>query len=139
MFKPSTIFGRLATTLSIVFIGTAAFACASMESGQSETTTGTVQMALTAVGTDGDTYRLRNATLDIAGPTSASVALDEAWGDSPVFAARVDVGDYTIALEDGWTLQRHNGETFETVAAQMLSPNPASVGVERDATSVVAL
>jgi len=110
-----------------------------MESGQTETTTGTVQMALTAVGTDGDTYRLRNAMLDIVGPTSASVSLDEAWADSPVFAARVDVGDYTVALEEGWTLQRHNGQTFETVEAQMLSPNPAAVGVERDATSVVTL
>ncbi|MDP6943701.1 MAG: hypothetical protein QF464_06085, partial [Myxococcota bacterium] len=130
---------RLATMLLAIALAFAGSACDGTESGSRDIETGTVQMALTAVGTDGDTYRLRKATLQVDGPTSATVELDEAYGDSPVFRAVVDTGQYTITLEEGWVLQRYNGESFETVEAELLTENPAKTMVERNATTIVNL
>lgn len=100
---------------------------------------GTVQMALTAVGSDGDTYRIRSATLRLNGPTSATVDLEEAFGDSPVFSATIDVGHYTIAMDDGWVLQRDTGEGFVDVDATLISPNPTYLTITRDTLSVAAV
>lgn len=116
-----------------------AVACGELEQGPSTSEFGRVQMALTAVGSDGDTYRLRNATLDLSGPMSTSVSLDEAYGDAPVFEARVDVGEYTLSLAEGWILQRASGDGFVDVMAEMVSPNPMSITVEADALSVAAV
>jgi len=138
MFKnfPFHHLTRVALTACVAL---SAAACGETETPAPTSDMGTVQMALTAVGSDGDTYRLRSATIQITGPTTASVALDEAYGDSPVFAATVDVGEYTITLEEGWTLQRDSGQGFADVDAEMVSPNPAPVDVHRDTTSVVAI
>jgi hypothetical protein len=120
-------------------VALAANACDSAKSETTTAKTGTVQMALTAVGSDGDTYRLRNAMLHIDGPTTADVELDEAYGDSPLFEARVDTGEYKITLDEGWVLQRHNGESFEVVEARLLTQNPLKFEVKRNATTTMAL
>jgi len=96
-------------------------------------------MALTALGSDGDTYRITNATMQIDGPMSATVSLDEAYGEDAVFAATLDVGSYSITLEEGWVLERDSGEGFEAVHADMVSSNPITVEVQRDEVSVVAI
>ncbi len=128
------------TAVSVMLaLGLTAAACNETEAPAPTSEMGTVQMALTAVGSDGDTYRLRNATIHVNGPTTAAVRVDEAYGDSQVFAATVDVGEYTITLEDGWTLQRRNGEDYQDVAAELVSPNPTPVDVHRNETSVVAV
>ena len=141
MFKkfPFNPIAKATTTALAACVALSAAACGELEAPAPTSEMGTVQLALTAVGSDGDTYRLRSATIQITGPTTASVALDEAYGDSPVFAATVDVGEYTITVEDGWILQRDNGHGFEDVSAEMVSPNPAPVAVHRNETSVVAI
>lgn len=120
-------------------VALSAAACGELEAPTPASEMGTVQLALTATGSDGDTYRLRSATIQITGPTTASVALDEAYADSPVFAATVDVGEYTITLEEGWILQREEGGQFVDVDAELISPNPAPIAVHRDTTSIVAI
>ena len=139
MFSSSTTTLRLTTALLIGALALTGSACDAGEPGGSTGEYGTVQMALTAVGSDGDTYRLRNAALTLDGPMSAVVALDEAYGDSPVFEARVDVGHYTITLEEGWVLQRYNGESFEIVDARLLTPSPLHFEVIRNDTTTMAL
>lgn len=130
---------HFAAVTTMLAIGLTAAACGESETPAPTSEMGTVQMALTAVGSDGDEYRLRNATIHVNGPTTAEVDIDEAYGDSEVFAATVDVGEYTITLEDGWTLQRRHGDDYEDVTAELLSPNPTPVEVHRDTTSAVAI
>lgn len=127
---------RLALTSGLAL---SAAACADLQEAPTSPALGTVQMALTATGSDGDSYRIRSATLALAGPTSAKVSLDDAYGDDPVFTARVDAGEYTITLEEGWVLQRDTGSGFVDVEATIVSPNPTVLEVARDEVSIAAL
>ena len=132
---PFTKHARFALGLCLA-LATSACGDASLES---DSKLGSVQMALTALGSDGDTYRIRGAHLHLDGPSTAVVSLDEAYGDAPLFSARVDVGSYSITLEEGWYLERDSGEGFARVDAEMVSDNPMQVEVEANETSVVAI
>jgi hypothetical protein len=130
---------RLISCLLALSLAIVASACDNGEHEAPTTQMGSVQMALTAVGSDGDTYRLRNAILHLDGPTSADVELDEAYGDSPLFEARVDAGEYKLSLADGWVLQRKTGDSFEIVAARLLTQIPIHFTVVGNATTSMAL
>ena len=56
-----------------------------------------------------------------------------------MFEVRIEVGAYTIALSEGWVLERLNGDTYETVNAVMTSDNPANFSIATEATTVVVL
>jgi len=139
MFSKSTTTHPVTAALLALSLAFTAAACDATGPEAPSAEMGTVQLALTSIGTDGDTYRLAHASLYIAGPTEADVNLDETFAHGPVFEATVDVGEYTISLADGWTLQRHDGEAFVDVAATMTSSNPTNLTVERDATTAMAL
>lgn len=139
MFSHSPPHRHLVTALLGAALALTGAACSDMTTERPTTEVGTVQMALTSVGSDGDVYRLRNAAMSLDGPTQADVALDEAYGDSPVFEARVDVGDYRLTLQDGWVLQRQTEDGFEVVDARLVSPNPHQFTVEAGETTVMAV
>ena len=121
---------------------------------------GTVELALTSVGTDGETYRLSGSQLLVQGPIVAtdgsdgalqsmgvmaddsastlSFDLDEAFGHSDHIEARLHAGSYVVSLADGWTLERWNGRSFEPVAALLTSPNPMTISVDvNDTTALI--
>ena len=124
----------LCVTLSVM-LG----ACGSHGADAVGTEVGTIQLALTALGSDGATYRLRRGTLDIQGPTPSSVDLGKLSSNDVAFQSKVNVGKYTITLMDGWTLQRADGEHYVDVSAELLSTNPAIVDVQPDEVAVVSV
>src|SRR5262249_2656090 len=65
---------------------------------------GTFRMALVAT-TNGNTYRLRQAIFQIAGPDQAALDSD-AQPDATVLTASLSVGSYTATLAPGWFLER---------------------------------
>ena len=121
----------LCVTLSVM-LG----ACGSHGADTVGTEVGTIQLALTALGSDGATYRLRRGTLDIQGPSPSSVDLGKLSSSEVAFQSKVPVGEYTITLLDGWTLQRADGEHYVDVSAELLSTNPTIVDVKPDAVAV---
>jgi hypothetical protein len=123
----------------LVTLGLTIGACGSIESALAPAQTGTVQFALTALGSDGATYRLRQGTLGVQGPTASSVDLEDIPSDTPVFRTTVNVGEYTITLQEGWVLQRSDGDLFVDVTAQLISPNPTVIDVRPNTLSVVAI
>jgi hypothetical protein len=95
---------------------------------------GSVTMALTTSnGTT--TYKLRNATFDIAGPQSSSVT--PAAGDQ-FFKVELPAGDYTITLRDGWSMQSSiAGGTFVNVNAVLDGPATQSFSIfDQEITNV---
>jgi hypothetical protein len=70
---------------------------------------------------NGVVYRLREALFEVSGPESLTLSS----GDSPSVEQLLDAGDYTVNLNDGWRLEREFPSGFQTVAAELVSPNPA--------------
>ncbi|MGB0588611.1 MAG: hypothetical protein ACPGU1_02930 [Myxococcota bacterium] len=128
-----------AATALLVALSLTTGACGSDEASIAPGQTGTIQLALTALGSDGETYRLRHGTLTIDGATASYVDLEDVSGDSPIYRATVNVGTYSITLAEGWTLQRQEGDQFIDVAAQLVSPNPTTVTVQPNALSVISI
>lgn len=83
--------------------------------------TGTFGMALTGTASSGVEYRLRNAVFHITGASSADVSSEDD-PDSDSIHVELRAGDYIIALDPGWFLERASaGGTFERVAATLAS------------------
>jgi hypothetical protein len=79
--------------------------CSSGQSGApTPLDTGTFRMALTAT-TNGHTYRLRQATFQITGPTS-TVLDTEAQPDTAALTATLNTGSYSVLLGGPWFLER---------------------------------
>jgi hypothetical protein len=95
---------------------------------------GTLRMDLTTQ-TSGTTYRLQNATFSITGTTS--MTLSETDPDEPVLSATLPVGSYEILLQDGWSLARLDGTTWDVVQATLVSPNPTSFTIVAGGTTSV--
>jgi hypothetical protein len=130
----------LAATIALLLaLSMAAGACGSQDTGSPTGPMGTMQLALTALGSDGATYRLRHGMLSIEGATTSSVDLEDVSGHAPIYRATVNVGTYTVTLAEGWTLQRVEGDRFIDVAAELVSPNPATVDVQPNALSVISI
>jgi hypothetical protein len=130
--KPSTLY-RLAT----IALALAAPACD--QGGFAPTDQGVVQMALTAEGSDGAVYRLRNAVLHLEGPTTVAMDLDGAFGHAPVFEAEGPAGEYTVSLVEGWVMQRYDGESVEVIEARLVTANPTQLEVAGHATTHLTL
>ena len=96
---------------------------------------GTIEMALTTVGTDRQTYRLKSTQLVIE--PSVVIDLDEAFIQSDRIETRLNAGTYTVSLSDGWELERWDGQGFVPVASIMTSSNPQTVTVRPSETTPV--
>ena len=121
---------------AVVWTSATAFGgCASRPPTDPVADTGTVQMALTAT-TNGHSYRLRQATFTITGPSSV-VLNSEAQPDAPALTAQLDVGSYTVLLSGPWFLERLDPAGPVEVTATLTSANPASFAITAGATTGV--
>jgi hypothetical protein len=93
---------------------------------------GTLSMQL-STEVNGVTYRLREALFEVSGPESLPLSS----GDSPAIEQLLTAGDYTVNLSDGWRLEREFPMGFQTVAAELVSPNPAPFTVAAGRTTDV--
>jgi len=98
---------------------------------------GTLQLRLTGQSEAGHTYRLRDAELEITGPTNVTLHSEDD-PDAESLRHDLQVGAYEILLEDGWFLERqHEDGTFVPVEAVLMSANPAPFEiVAQEMTSV---
>jgi hypothetical protein len=87
---------------------------------------GHLQIPLSTVGDNGQTYVLSNAIFDCYGPTSTTVvAPDDVGGGVFVDLA---LGEYSIVLRDGWQVQVVSGDgRRDPVTAVLASKNPLPV------------
>jgi hypothetical protein len=88
--------------------------------------TGTVNINLTGQGDSGATYRLRDATITVAGPAPTVVWHTEDDPNRTSLSANVVTGAYTATVATGWRLEKVvTGQPPVTVVATLASPNPA--------------
>jgi hypothetical protein len=98
--------------------------------------TGTVELPITATGTDGATYRLPAGTAlhltSDSGDYAADLSLD---GDEPVAEMALPVGDYQAVLTNpngyttSWPLTRTTADGDTTVAADLLTAMPMAFSI----------
>ncbi|MEY4546384.1 MAG: hypothetical protein RL685_2579 [Pseudomonadota bacterium] len=92
---------------------------AAVESGQ-------LQLALTAQGSSGAVYRLRQAQFDVfsVGPGFSPGAFLNTENDplATTLETTLDIGDYAITLFPGWVLEKVQGGVITRVQARLLSP-----------------
>jgi FG-GAP-like repeat len=98
---------------------------------------GSVQASLTGVSANGTVYRLREAFFTISGSSESTFSSEDYLGESNVRKPLI-VGNYQIALADGWYLERSTDVGYEPVTAELTSVNPVDFTVERTQTSYVA-
>jgi hypothetical protein len=84
---------------------------------------GTISVALTGSSNSGVRYRLRDADFSISG-ASELVLSSESDLDAEELAADLPAGDYQVALEEGWSLERETDAGFQAVEAELTSDNP---------------
>lgn len=111
-------------------------ACAVGSPDGSESEVGTLRMALTGVSNTGHTYRLRFGDFTIEGPTSTSFST-ETDPDAAGISVDLAAGEYSITLLDGWVLERDVDGTWQTVEAELISPNPVSFSIQDQGTTSV--
>lgn len=101
--------------------------------------TGSIQLSLMAQSAAGVTYRLRDATFELVGPTYVSVdTRDEADPNDAALELDLPVGDYDAHLVDGWRLVRVETDGSESgVSAQLTSANPQSFSISEGLISPV--
>lgn len=104
--------------------------------GSEESSLGSIHVELVGQSPSGAVFRLRDATITVAGPTPR-VWNTEDDPDQTSLSANVLTGSYSATLADGWRFERlDHGETAP-VTAELLSPNPALFAVaDRQRTSV---
>jgi alpha-tubulin suppressor-like RCC1 family protein len=82
---------------------------------------GTLRMAIKATAPSGTSYRLRHGAFDIVGPSQTTLSTETNLDDETLEVA-LDAGNYQVTLNDGWFLERTNGDgTYDVVDAVLLS------------------
>ena len=116
---------------SVMLIG-----CGVMETG-GPIATGEASFALTATGSSGAEYSLRDAIFEIEGVTSETLS-SETDPAATVLTVDLPIGDYTVTLLAGWRMEvTTEAGTFD-IDATLASDNPASFVIENEqVTSVV--
>jgi hypothetical protein len=113
--------------------GLPALAGCSVDATEEADATGSVSMALRSV-TNGTEYRLSNASFQIDGLVSTTLASSDMAGET-VLSAVLPVGGYTSTLANGWVLQRNDGGTFVNVQATLVSQNPVAFTISEGSTT----
>ncbi|MFZ5897266.1 MAG: hypothetical protein ACOY0T_39775 [Myxococcota bacterium] len=104
---------RLVSSVTLmVGIGLAQLVACSSDSRDPSTdqeSTGTLRLPLQTVSTSGKVYRLRNATFTVVNSRDASFVTTLSTEDDPTrntLSSVLTVGEYTLTLLPGWTLER---------------------------------
>lgn len=107
---------------------------AAVESGQ-------LQLSLTAQGSSGALYRLRQAELDVfsVGPNFSPGAFLSTESDplATTLEATLDIGDYVITLFPGWVLEKVQGGEVSRVQARLLSPESQEFSIAANEETTV--
>jgi hypothetical protein len=114
----------IALMLGAVALATVSTSCSSAGDDKTESQVGTLNMPLVSQA-NGVTYRLRNAVFVVNGP-QAAVLSSEDDPNATTISAELESGDYSIDLQDGWTLERLDGTAFVQVDATLISPDPTT-------------
>jgi len=133
-FNPSQLILRILLCLCVV----PASACQSSEpSSASESVSGTLQLPLVATS-NGQLYRLRDASFVIEGPTPLVLDVEEAL-DQTLLSAPLVVGSYELTLHGEWFLERLDTSGPVRVDATLVSANPVHFEIEASATRAITL
>lgn len=108
-------------------LGIAGTSCTLAEQVSAPEKAGVLRVALVAQAS-GIMYRLRNALFTITGPSSTQLD-SETNPDAAALTTTLNVGSYTVQLENGWALERLDAAGPVGVQASLVSPNPVSVSV----------
>ncbi|HWU85638.1 MAG TPA: myxococcus cysteine-rich repeat containing protein [Kofleriaceae bacterium] len=102
---------------------------------------GTIELNVVGQAPSGAVYRLRDATIVVAGPTSTTYWFTEDDPDRPALSADVVIGDYSATLQSGWRMERIDGPGPSTtiVSAELKSPNPTLFSVQDSQRTSVPL
>ena len=123
----------------LLVVGLLAVGCSPAPGGGE--TQGQMSVWLTASSTEGNTYRLRNASFRVSvamGSEVATVASDDVTEPPPEsIDLSVDPGAYTVELLDGWQLYRVEPGDDVLVVAELASPQTLPVNVVSGVTSSV--
>ena len=97
--------------------------------GDSESSSGGTLSVGTSATVNAIDYRLSDATIQIEGAESATLATATPPSPLPLLQA-LTPGEYSVELEAGWVLERQMGTTFSAVTgATLTSMNPQTVTV----------
>jgi hypothetical protein len=90
---------------------------------------GSLRIPLSVDGTDGVSFRLRDAHFELSG--SALLSLSERENTRrEAMVTRLPPGEYTVFLRPGWRLVQRDGQGAELAAsAELLTPNPTRLVV----------
>jgi hypothetical protein len=119
----------------LALAGTAGIVGCSVDSADSseEASIGTVEMALSS-STATSTYRLFNASFVIDGPQSTVLSSSEDPTET-VLSATLQTGSYTSRLQPGWVLQRNDAGLWVSLAATLVTAEPAAFQIQDGATT----
>src|SRR6478735_1616419 len=96
---------------------------------------GTLTLGL-ATTSQGRTYRLRQASFDVSGPTHA-VLDGEHDPDATALTTQLEPGSYQISLNGPWVLERLDATGPVRLTASLISDNPLPAEVSSNVTSHV--
>ena len=74
-------------------------------------------------------YRLRDGVFEVTGAQQLSLSTEDDV-DAASLEGTLAVGTYDIELLPGWRLERESASGFETLVAQLTSPNPLPFEIE---------
>ena len=133
-FNPSRFILRTLLCLCVV----SSSACQSSEpSAASESVSGTLQLPLVTTS-NGQRYRLRNASFVIEGPTPLVLDAEESL-EQTLLSAPLVVGSYELTLQGEWFLERLDTSGAVRVDATLVSANPVHFEIEASATRTITL
>ena len=100
--------------------------------------TGTLELNLVGQGSQGTLFRLRDAVVTVQGPDRTLFFNSEDNPDSTSFSAVVPAGSYSSFLQEGWHLERVEGNKLVENAV-LISPNPDFFEIVEGQSTRVAL
>ena len=102
--------------------------------------TGALRLPLTAVGASGAVYRLRQGVFSATRLSTGAATLLSTEQDplASTLETSLQNGDYIVALQNGWVLERAIGNTVSTVAATLLSPAVQTVTIAANGQALLS-
>jgi hypothetical protein len=123
---------RISTVLVCALFGTSCVGAAD------EPSTGELSVNLVGQATSGSIYRLRDATITVTGPATATFNTEDDPNRTSL-SANVVTGDYAATLQPGWRLERVTPTTTTPVVGTLTSSNPAPFSVSTHQRTTVPL
>jgi hypothetical protein len=125
---------------SLLLVSVSGLGCASENSAEDSVPaaqTGALSLPLTAVAASGAVYRLRQGEFTVTDVATAASTLLSTEQDplASTLEASLPSGEYLVALQNGWVLEKAVGNTLTIVAATLLSPAVQSISVSANGES----